>query len=65
MARDSKTETSLLSIATLLLRHCHSHRLMPVAEELLDRGLVLNAVRDAVDLFEERIEAMPPRAARR
>lgn len=62
MARDSKTEQSLFILATQLLRHCRNHRLMPVAAEPLDRAQILDAVSDAVDLFEERIEAMPPKA---
>jgi len=65
MACGSKTEQSLFVLATQLLRHCRNHRLMPVAEEPLDRAQVLDAVSDAVDLFEERIEAMPPKAERR
>lgn len=65
MARSTKTEQSLFILATQLLRHCRNHRLMPVSEEPLDRAQVLDAVFDAVDLFEERIETMPPKAARR
>lgn len=65
MARSSKTERSLFILATQLLRHCRNHRLMPVSEQPLDRAQVLDAVSDAVDLFEERIEAIPPKAARR
>lgn len=64
MARNSKTDQSLFILATQLLRHCRAHRLMPVAEAPLDRAQVLDAVSDAVDLFEERIEAMPSKAVR-
>lgn len=65
MARGSKTEQSLFILATQLLRHCRNHRLMPIAEEPLDRAQILDAVSDAVDLFEERIEAMLPKGTRR
>ncbi len=63
MARSSKTERSLFILATQLLKHCRNHRLMPISEEPLNRAQVLDAVSDVVDLFEERIEAMPPKAA--
>ncbi|UWQ37344.1 hypothetical protein K3552_18055 [Leisingera aquaemixtae] len=64
MTRSSKTDQSLFILATQLLRHCRTHRLMPVAEKPLDRAQVLDAVSDAVDLFEARIEAMSPKAMR-
>lgn len=60
MARNSKTDQSLFILATQLLKHCRVHRLMPMSKEPLDRARVLDAVSDAVDLFEERIEEASP-----
>lgn len=64
MARSSKTDQSLFILATQLLRHCRTHRLMQTPAEPLDHAAVLDAVSDAVDLFEGRIETMPSKTVR-
>lgn len=58
MEYSSQTEKSLLVLATMLLAHCRTYRLLPDSEEKLDRMELLNAASDATCLFEEVIEEL-------